>query len=146
MSFCLDGKKCDNKYYVRKEEDGNLHPEYRREENVVLVREPQGDMITHFTQSTDKNSNLKPAEQLGKKVVVEMEKYTNKDNLICIKCDSTATNTGGDGGAVQYIEKLLDRPLYWGVCDIHTNELPLREGFKKYFKNVISITFDSAPP
>ena len=40
--------------------------------------------------------------------------------------DSTSVNTGWKGGAMAHLEKLLGRKLVWLVCDLHTNELPLR--------------------
>ena len=40
--------------------------------------------------------------------------------------DSTNDNTGWKGGAMAHLEKLFGRKLVWFVCDLHTNELPLR--------------------
>jgi hypothetical protein len=35
-------------------------------------------------------------------------------------------NTGWKCDSHALLEKLLGRRLYWGICSIHTNELPLR--------------------
>ena len=40
--------------------------------------------------------------------------------------DSTNSNTGWKGGAFHFLEKYLDRRLFWCVCQLHTNELKLR--------------------
>ena len=39
--------------------------------------------------------------------------------------DSTNMNTGWKGGSHALLEKLLGRRLYWGICPLHINELPL---------------------
>ena len=40
--------------------------------------------------------------------------------------DSTSTNTGWKGGVHTLTEQLLNRKLLWGICMLHTNELPPR--------------------
>ena len=35
--------------------------------------------------------------------------------------------TGWKGGVVQYIEEILNKKLIWIICNLHTNELPLRK-------------------
>ena len=40
--------------------------------------------------------------------------------------DSTAEMTGWSGGAIAWLERFLGRKCFWVVCNIHTNELPLR--------------------
>lgn len=30
------------------------------------------------------------------------------------------------GGIIYWLEKLLERKVYWVICQLHTNELPLR--------------------
>ena len=49
------------------------------------------------------------------------------DSLKAIGGDSTAVNTGHAGGVMQHVERKLGRKLVWIVCDLHTNELPLRK-------------------
>ena len=39
--------------------------------------------------------------------------------------DSTNQNTGWKGGTHTHLEKLLRRRLYWAICCLHPNELPL---------------------
>ena len=40
---------------------------------------------------------------------------------------TTNVNTGWKGGVVQYIEEILNKKLIWIICNLHTNELPLRK-------------------
>ena len=70
---------------------------------------------------------MNPSYQLGENVIAQLTKYNMKDTVLSVKADSTNSNTGGDNGAIPSIEKILDRPLYWGICDLHTNE----ESYKK---------------
>ena len=35
-------------------------------------------------------------------------------------------NKGWTGGSHALLEKMFGRRLYWGICPLHTNELPLR--------------------
>ncbi|GBM82429.1 hypothetical protein AVEN_229472-1 [Araneus ventricosus] len=50
---------------------------------------------------------------------------------VCNKvgCDGTSANTGVRGGIIHNMEAILNRPLQWFVCQLHTNELPLRHLF-----------------
>ena len=41
--------------------------------------------------------------------------------------DSTNCNTGWNGGTHAHLERLIGRNLYWGICNIHTHELPFRQ-------------------
>lgn len=43
-----------------------------------------------------------------------------------IGCDGTNTNTEHKGGIVTLLEKHLNKPLQWFICQLHGNELPLR--------------------
>lgn len=52
------------------------------------------------------------------------------DELDVIGCDGTVTNTGWKTGVIRTIEEKLKRPLQWGVCLLHFNELPFRHLFQ----------------
>ena len=45
--------------------------------------------------------------------------------------DSTNSNTGWEGGTLCWVEKLLGKKMFWVVCTIHCNELPLRHLIEK---------------
>ena len=46
-----------------------------------------------------------------------------------IGCDGTAVNTEVEKGVIRMLETSLQRPLQWLVCQLLTNELPLRYFF-----------------
>ena len=48
------------------------------------------------------------------------------DTIEYLGGDSTNSNTGWKGGTHAHLEKHIGKKLYWGICNIHTNELPLR--------------------
>ena len=39
------------------------------------------------------------------------------------------------GGIIHWLEKLLNRKVFWVICAIHTNELPLRHLIEVLGKN-----------
>ena len=43
-----------------------------------------------------------------------------------VGCDGTVVNTGSKGGVIRLMEEELKKPLQWFVCQLHSNELPLR--------------------
>ena len=47
-----------------------------------------------------------------------------------IRGDSTNINTGLSGGSKTHLEKLVNHKCHWGICQIHTNELPLQRLIK----------------
>ena len=46
-------------------------------------------------------------------------------------CDGASVNTGVHGGIVRLFELTQQRPVHWFVCRMHSNELNLREVFKR---------------
>ena len=55
--------------------------------------------------------------------ILEQSRSTN--SLMFLAGDSTNMSTGWKGGTHALLEELLGRILYWGICSLHTNELPL---------------------
>jgi hypothetical protein len=53
----------------------------------------------------------------------------NIDDLVAIGCDGTAVNTGRKGGVIRLLERKLNHPLQWFVCQLHGNELLVRHLF-----------------
>ena len=50
----------------------------------------------------------------------------NKDkSIIVLGGDSTNSMSGYKGGAIAWVEKMIDKKVFWVICQIHTNELPL---------------------
>ena len=55
-----------------------------------------------------------------------MVEYGIDETVLVLGGDSTNEMTGWSGGAIAWLERLLERKCFWVVCNIHTNELPLR--------------------
>ena len=52
------------------------------------------------------------------------------NKVLGVGCDGTATNTGATGGIIRLIVIKLGKPLQRLPCQIHANELPLRNLMK----------------
>lgn len=50
--------------------------------------------------------------------------------MSAIGCDGTVVNTGRKSGTIHLIEELLKGPVQWLICQLHSNELPLRHLFQ----------------
>jgi hypothetical protein len=55
-----------------------------------------------------------------------LEERNSLDSVNLLGGDSTNPNTGWKGGSHAHLEKMLKRRLFWAICQLHTNELPLR--------------------
>ena len=56
-------------------------------------------------------------------------RITVHDKLTVVGTDGTAAMTGKFNGCIRKLEELLNKPLQWVFCLLHTNELPLRHVF-----------------
>ena len=54
------------------------------------------------------------------------EKTKSEDTIKLVGGDSTNPNTGWAAGVLAWLEKFLGRKVFWMICMLHTNELPLR--------------------
>ncbi|KAG0720877.1 hypothetical protein GWK47_006576 [Chionoecetes opilio] len=68
----------------------------------------------------------KPAFKAAQALYHLLVTYDSTDSLIVLQGDSTRANTGWKGGTHAHLEKMLGRKLFWSICVLHTNELPLR--------------------
>lgn len=121
-SIYFDGRK--DKTLIN-EKIGNR---YRRkevlEEHVSVLAEPGSIYLGHTTPNRGTGKEI----QISITTLLEGQRW-KLDDLICVGCDGTATNTGWKGGVIQNLEQYLKRPLQWCVCLLHANELPLRHLF-----------------
>ena len=106
-----------------------------------------GKYLTHFTKPEKKdeepeekqwddeellaNLDKLPAEKVADLIVEWLKNYDVDKTLAKIGGDSTNSNTGWKGGIITWIEKKIGRKLHWIICQVHTNELGLRELIKK---------------
>ena len=95
------------------------------EEHESVTEEPSGMYLTHFVPKAP-IGNEKPALKVAQGLLGILEENDSIGDLEFLGGDSTNTNTGWKGGSHALLEQLLGRRLYWGICQIHTNELPLR--------------------
>ncbi|KAG0703609.1 hypothetical protein GWK47_024829 [Chionoecetes opilio] len=104
---------------------GKLHPRLIREEHVSVTEEPSGRYLWHFVPE-DAVPPEKPAFKVAQAIYDLLVTYDSTDSLIVLQGDSTRANTGWKSGAHAHLEKMLGRKLFWSICVLHTNELPLR--------------------
>ena len=112
----FDGKKDQINFF--NVIDDVLHPDHIIEEHIVMTQEPGGKLLDFFTHKGT-------ATVLGDKLYEKMKEFNCTKCVSGIKGDSCNMNTGWNKGAIQYLERKLDRPLLWCVCDCHTTEKPL---------------------
>ena len=112
----FDGKKDHVNFY--NVIDDVRHADSSVEEHIVITQEPICRLLDFF-------SHEGKADKLGDKLYEVLKEYGTTDKLVGIKCDSCNMNTGWENGVIQHLEKRLDRPLLWIVCDCHTTEKPL---------------------
>ena len=90
------------------------------EDHYMLIVERGKYYLTHFSS---KNSKGKTIAQKIFNIIVDTEL---QDKLAVVGTDGTASMTGKYNGFIRSLEELLNKPLQWVVCLLHTNELPLR--------------------
>ena len=66
-------------------------------------------------------------EQSHRRFIIVDTELHNK--LAVVGTDGTASITGKYNGCIRSLEKLLNKPLQWVICLLHTNELPLHHVF-----------------
>ncbi|KAG0718738.1 Chitinase domain-containing protein 1 [Chionoecetes opilio] len=119
-----DGRKDKTRAMVP-DSYGKLHPRLIREEHVSVTEEPSGRYPWHFVPE-DPVPPEKPAFKVAQALYDLLVTYDSTDSLIVLQGDSTRANTGWKGGTHAHLEKMLGRKLFWSICVLHTNELPLR--------------------
>ena len=95
------------------------------EEHEAVVEEPSGRYIGHFKPETPIHPE-KPALKVAQGLLAILEENDSTQSLQVLGGDSTNMNTGWRGGTHAHLEELLGRRLYWAICNLHCNELPLR--------------------
>ena len=100
------------------------HRSVQLEEHYTVVGEPGHYYLTHFSPDDGKGRTI--AQQLLKSF-----HGTELHNKVAIVgTDGTASMTGKYNGCIRGLEELLNKPLQWVICLLHTNELPLRHVFQ----------------
>ena len=104
---------------------GKLRMRCVTEEHEAVTEEPSGKYLAHFVPENP-TGREKPALKVAQGLLSILEQHKSTDSLMFLAGDSTNMNTGWKGGTHALLEELLGRRLYWGICTLHTNELPLR--------------------
>lgn len=121
-SIYFDGRK--DKTLINEKIGDRFHRKEIVEEHISVLAEPGSIYLGHTTPSNGTAKGI-----INSITTLLDSQGCNLDNVICIGCDGTATNTGWKGGVIQYFEEYLKRPLQWCICMLHANELPLRHLF-----------------
>ncbi|CAH0562965.1 unnamed protein product [Brassicogethes aeneus] len=116
----FDGR-LDETLFMETTADGKMHRRKRQEEHISLIQEPRSKYIGHVNPQSGKALDISNAiwEYMS-------EKEISLSDLRCLGCDGCPTNTGKNGGIIRKLQEKLKRPLQWVICQLHSNELPLR--------------------
>ena len=118
----FDGKEVET---LVVEKDGDVYRQKKvKQEHIVVVSQPDGKFLTHVTPEG------KAAEPTTNALVGYADKNGVTKEVRVVGADSTNTNTGWKGGIIKKFEDRRNEKVHWSVCDLHTNELPLRHLFE----------------
>ena len=90
-----------------------------------MVSQPDDIFSTHITPKG------RAAGPTCEAIMEFLETHNLVETLKVVGVDSTAVNTGANTGILKRMEDQIGRKVYWGVCDLYTNELGLRHLFQK---------------
>ena len=125
MCVAFDGRQDDTNVLIEVDGTSHTYPGTVKEEHISVCSEPGSRYLFYFTPAaaTKKEPH---ALQVAREIYRWLEERGLYGTLMAIAGDSTNVNTGVKGGVMRRLELLLNRKLVWLVCDLHTNELPLR--------------------
>ena len=97
------------------------------EDQYVVVNEPCGQYLTHFTVDEDASKERPYALIVAENLKKAVEKLgVSWSNVKVTGHDTENTNTGKNGGVVFWLEYLIGHKLERGPCLLHMNELYYR--------------------
>ena len=126
-SLYFDGKKTMTRVLVKNNKTGRWSPTIKVDNHYVVLTEPGNDYLTHVTPKT---GHGKVVARVTYDFLVEHE-LTNQP-LYPSGCDGCRVNTGPNRGVIYHLEILLAWSLHHSICQLHGNELQLREIFYYY--------------
>ena len=112
------------------EETDKYLPRLVKETHVAVTSEPDGQYRYHFTPDEPVFQH-KPSYMEAQGLYMWMVKNGIDNDVLVLGGDSTNYNSGWDGGAMTWVERMLGRNLYWVICCLHCNELLLRHVISK---------------
>lgn len=116
----FDGRK-DRTISMTTLDGGKSKPATVTEEHISVVNEPGSSYLGHVSPISGSAQNIKNAL-----CSLLTEKHIDTSMILAVGCDGTVTNTGSMGGIICLLEKEFGRHLHWVICQLHSNELPLR--------------------
>ena len=99
-------------------------------DQYVVVLPEGGEFLETFTKGKSDNDKDKPAKIVAKQLFDICVKWGISENIKVIGGDTTNMNTGSKGGIFHFFEQLVGVKLFHIECQLHINELPLREVVK----------------
>ena len=125
VGMSYDGRRDKNTRAMVPTSYGKLKMKVITEEHESVTTEPSGRYLAHFVPEPAVHPE-KPALKVAQALYDILEVYDSTESLQILGGDSTNQNTGWKGGSHAHLERLLGRRLFWAICMLHTNELPLR--------------------
>lgn len=120
QALYFDGR-LDDTLRLNETEDGKLHRTTVKEDHISLIQEPKSRFLGYTAPLSGK------AIDIANSILQYFsENYLTMSEIVCIGCDGCTTNTGKYNGVIRKLEEKLGRPLQWVICQLHSNELPLR--------------------
>ena len=121
----FDGRKDQTKQMIELDGSNTKFPVTVKEEHYSVCIEPGEKYLFHFTP-VKATKSLKHAEIIPNNIVEWLTERGIGKSLKAVGGDSTNENTGWEGGVIKHIEIKLGKKLKWLICQLHTNEFPLR--------------------
>ena len=127
LGISFDGRIDKTRTLEWSDESNSFHQSIIKEEHYSMCAEPGTRYIDHFVPENKTDEEETHAKQIAVYITSWIREHGYENDVIAAACDSTNVNTGWKGGVVQYIEEILNKKLIWLICNLHTNELPLRK-------------------
>ncbi|KAL4712991.1 hypothetical protein ACJJTC_012061 [Scirpophaga incertulas] len=115
----FDGRK--DKTLVSIQKEGKFYRKRVTEDHYVILSEPGSEYFGHVTCDSG------TAKGIESTILTYLKsKSVELGEISVVGCDGTVVNTGSKGGVIRLMEEELKKPLQWFICQLHSNELPLR--------------------
>ena len=104
------------------DEYGQFHQDTSTEEHNTILSEPGNKYVGHVIPSTGK------AKDISREIIDVC--HDHDADLKAVGADGARVNTGINNGCIRLLELEFMAPLHWFICQLHSNELPLRHIFQ----------------
>ena len=125
VGMSYDGRRNKHTRVMVEDSFGKVRMRMVTEEHESVTQEPCGKYLGHIVPLPGVLPE-KPALKVAKGLYDILLRHDSTETLMILGGDPTNTNTGYKGDAHCHLEKLLGRRLFWAICQIFTNKLPLR--------------------